>query len=203
MRENATIEVNYLWGSCQGTTNAEPVELFLHKKERSTQLSTSQPQDMKFCTFYSDQKKKRKLGKREFSCFIEYLIATNTQANGGENLTPSFASKCDSAECSVSKLFKEARDPQCTGLHSEGSPVILLLQLSFREMEVLVRLAGFDSIKVIAKKMKISNLTADGYVKRIYSKLHVNTRTECTLFLSRNMPIFQKQIADWRPDLYI
>ncbi len=50
--------------------------------------------------------------------------------------------------------------------------------LSDRQREILERLAAGESYKIIADKMGLSIHTVRGYIRRIYEKLQVHTRTE-------------------------
>lgn len=52
------------------------------------------------------------------------------------------------------------------------------LQLSARQREMLDLLAAGEPYKIIADKMGLSIHTVRGYIRRIYEKLQVHTRTE-------------------------
>ncbi len=54
-------------------------------------------------------------------------------------------------------------------------------QLTEREIEVLQRAAKGDTNKAISLHLGISSRTAQGHLANIYSKLHVNSRTEAVM----------------------
>jgi DNA-binding NarL/FixJ family response regulator len=61
-------------------------------------------------------------------------------------------------------------------------------QLSEREREVLAALARGMLYKEIATQLDISENTVRTYVKRIYEKLHVQTRTEAVAKFQKRLP---------------
>ena len=61
-------------------------------------------------------------------------------------------------------------------------------QLSEREAQVLAALAKGMIYKEIGSQLKISENTVRTYVKRIYEKLHVNSRTEAVAKFRVNLP---------------
>ena len=61
-------------------------------------------------------------------------------------------------------------------------------QLSEREREVLAALARGMLYKEIAVQLHISENTVRTYVKRIYDKLHVQTRTEAVAKFQKRLP---------------
>jgi DNA-binding NarL/FixJ family response regulator len=61
-------------------------------------------------------------------------------------------------------------------------------QLSEREAQVLAALAKGMLYKEIASQLKISENTVRTYVKRIYEKLHVNSRTEAVAKFRMKLP---------------
>ncbi len=60
--------------------------------------------------------------------------------------------------------------------------------LTPREREILQRLAAGDRYKEIADELEISVLTVRTHIRRIYEKLHVQSRTEATLKFLRPAP---------------
>lgn len=60
-------------------------------------------------------------------------------------------------------------------------------ELSGREIEVVNGLAKGWRYKEIASSLSISVHTVRSHIRRIYEKLHVNSRTEATLKLSKNL----------------
>ena len=61
-------------------------------------------------------------------------------------------------------------------------------QLSEREAQVLAALAKGQLYKEIASQLEISENTVRTYVKRIYDKLHVHTRTEAVAKFREQLP---------------
>ena len=61
-------------------------------------------------------------------------------------------------------------------------------QLSEREAQVLSALAKGMLYKEIASQLKISENTVRTYIKRIYEKLHVSSRTEAVAKFRVNLP---------------
>lgn len=61
-------------------------------------------------------------------------------------------------------------------------------QLSEREAQVLAALAKGSLYKEIASQLKISENTVRTYIKRIYEKLHVSSRTEAVAKFRINLP---------------
>lgn len=86
------------------------------------------------------------------------LQAINEVANGGAFFTPSIAKK-------ILSSFKSGVEPE-------------LIQLSDREREVLSHLVDGLSYKMIAQKCHISYDTVHSHIKKIYEKLHVNSKSE-------------------------
>ena len=68
---------------------------------------------------------------------------------------------------------KVVRSFQKTGRQTEEH-----IMLSPREREVVEALARGDAYKQIAHRLGISIPTVRTYIRRIYEKLHVHTRTE-------------------------
>lgn len=62
--------------------------------------------------------------------------------------------------------------------HEEGRGAPELARLSPRELEILGGLARGLSYKEIAEKCGISRETVNGYIKSIYQKLHIHSRTQ-------------------------
>jgi DNA-binding NarL/FixJ family response regulator len=61
--------------------------------------------------------------------------------------------------------------------------------LSEREAQVLAALAKGMLYKEIGSQLKISENTVRTYIKRIYEKLHVNSRTEAVAKFRVNLPV--------------
>ena len=97
------------------------------------------------------------LKKTQPSKLIEYIQEANT---GGAPMTSSIATQ-------VLKMFSET--------HSRISEDY---DLSVREKEVLQHLVNGFSYKMIAAEMFISVDTVRSHIKKIYEKLHVNSKSE-------------------------
>jgi DNA-binding CsgD family transcriptional regulator len=70
---------------------------------------------------------------------------------------------------------------QVDWLHHHGTNVPAkdkVLYLSPRERQVLVFLLGGDSLKVVSRKLELSQHTVGDYVKQIYKQFSVNSRGE-------------------------
>lgn len=78
--------------------------------------------------------------------------------NGGSPITPSIAGK-------VLSYFQSEPTPVKNDIYN----------LTDREEQVLQFLVTGDSYKMIADKMNISYFTVNSHIKKIYSKLHVNS----------------------------
>lgn len=72
------------------------------------------------------------------------------------------------------KVVKLLRRSGTAGKSSGGARLLL----SDRQREMLELLAAGEPYKAIADKMGLSIHTVRGYIRRIYEKLHVHTRTE-------------------------
>jgi DNA-binding NarL/FixJ family response regulator len=88
---------------------------------------------------------------------LEYI---NEAASGGAPMTSSIASQ-------VLKMFAEVKDPVHADYH-----------LSEREKQVLQFLVNGYSYKMIAAEMFIAIDTVRSHIKKIYEKLHVNSKSE-------------------------
>jgi DNA-binding NarL/FixJ family response regulator len=88
---------------------------------------------------------------------LEYI---NEAASGGAPMTSSIASQ-------VLKMFSEINDP----VHADYN-------LSEREKQVLQFLVNGYSYKMIAAEMFIAVDTVRSHIKKIYEKLHVNSKSE-------------------------
>jgi DNA-binding NarL/FixJ family response regulator len=90
---------------------------------------------------------------------------------GGMPLTPRMATK-------VSQFFQQA----AASIDADNE----LDSLTEREWQTLELLSQGYLYKQVAQKMGVTYLTVHGYVKRIYEKLHVHSRTEAVIkFLKR------------------
>jgi DNA-binding CsgD family transcriptional regulator len=70
---------------------------------------------------------------------------------------------------------------QIDWLHRHGSDVPAkdhVLDLSPRERQVMIFLLGGDSQKEVARRLQLSEHTVGDYVKHIYSKFSVSSRSE-------------------------
>jgi len=92
------------------------------------------------------------------------LEAIDELLDGGAPMSAAIARK-------VVKLLQRSSDPNKT---SSGVRELL----SARQLEMLDLLAAGEPYKAIADKMGLSIHTVRGYIRRIYEKLHVHTRTE-------------------------
>ncbi len=92
------------------------------------------------------------------------LEAIHELLDGGAPMSAAIARK-------VVKLLQRSSDPNKT---SSGVRELL----SARQLEMLDLLAAGEPYKAIADKMGLSIHTVRGYIRRIYEKLHVHTRTE-------------------------
>jgi len=97
------------------------------------------------------------LKKTPPSKLLEYIIEA---ASGGAPMTASIASQ-------VLKMFSQVND------NKSGD-----YNLSEREKEVLHLLVEGYSYKMIASKMFIAIDTVRSHIKKIYEKLHVNSKSE-------------------------
>lgn len=88
---------------------------------------------------------------------LEYIQEANT---GGAPMTSSIASQ-------VLQMFTKVHNPVSEDYH-----------LSEREKEVLQHLVNGYSYKMIASEMFISIDTVRSHIKKIYEKLHVNSKSE-------------------------
>jgi DNA-binding NarL/FixJ family response regulator len=88
---------------------------------------------------------------------LEYI---NEAASGGAPMTSSIASQ-------VLKMFAEVKDP----VHADYN-------LSEREKQVLQFLVNGYSYKMIAAEMFIAIDTVRSHIKKVYEKLHVNSKSE-------------------------
>jgi DNA-binding NarL/FixJ family response regulator len=88
---------------------------------------------------------------------LEYITEA---ASGGAPMTASIATQ-------VLKMFSEIRDP----VHTDYN-------LSEREKQVLQFLVNGYSYKMIASEMFIAIDTVRSHIKKIYEKLHVNSKSE-------------------------
>jgi DNA-binding NarL/FixJ family response regulator len=88
---------------------------------------------------------------------LEYI---SEAASGGAPMTSSIASQ-------VLKMFSEINDPVYANYH-----------LSDREKQVLQFLVNGYSYKMIAAEMFIAIDTVRSHIKKIYEKLHVNSKSE-------------------------
>jgi DNA-binding NarL/FixJ family response regulator len=88
---------------------------------------------------------------------LEYI---SEAASGGAPMTSSIASQ-------VLKMFSEINDP----VHADYN-------LSEREKQVLQFLVNGYSYKMIASEMFIAIDTVRSHIKKIYEKLHVNSKSE-------------------------
>lgn len=88
---------------------------------------------------------------------LEYI---SDAASGGAPMTSSIASQ-------VLKMFSEINDPVYADYH-----------LSEREKQVLQFLVAGYSYKMIAAEMFIAIDTVRSHIKKIYEKLHVNSKSE-------------------------
>ncbi|HEX7653351.1 MAG TPA: response regulator transcription factor [Verrucomicrobiae bacterium] len=84
---------------------------------------------------------------------------------GGSPMSATIARK-------VVKLLQRSGEPTSKAGNA------IRLQLSTRQQEMLELLAAGEPYKVIADKMGLSIHTVRGYIRRIYEKLQVHTRTE-------------------------
>ena len=94
----------------------------------------------------------------------QLLDAIHELLDGGSPMSATIARK-------VVKLLQRSGDP---GKASSGVRELL----SERQREMLALLAAGEPYKAIADKMGLSIHTVRGYIRRIYEKLHVHTRTE-------------------------
>jgi DNA-binding NarL/FixJ family response regulator len=97
------------------------------------------------------------LKKTQPSKLLEYI---SEAASGGAPMTASIATQ-------VLKMFSEVKDPGYADYN-----------LSDREKEVLQFLVNGYSYKMIAAEMYISIDTVRSHIKKIYEKLHVNSKSE-------------------------
>lgn len=74
---------------------------------------------------------------------------------------------------------------QCFQKPAAGGNADDLQQLSTREYEVLGLLAQGYLCKEISQSLGISNHTVDTYLRRIYEKLHVHSRSQATALYTR------------------
>lgn len=88
---------------------------------------------------------------------LEYIQEANT---GGAPMTSSIATQ-------VLQMFSQIHNPVSADYH-----------LSEREKEVLQHLVNGYSYKMIAAEMYISIDTVRSHIKKIYEKLHVNSKSE-------------------------
>jgi len=95
----------------------------------------------------------------------QLLEAIHEILAGGSPMSATIARK-------VVKLLQRSGEPG----KSAGGGVRLLL--SARQREMLELLAAGEPYKVIADRMGLSIHTVRGYIRRIYEKLQVHTRTE-------------------------
>lgn len=94
----------------------------------------------------------------------QLLDAIHELLDGGSPMSATIARK-------VVKLLQRSGDP---GKASSGPRTLL----SDRQREMLELLAAGEPYKAIADKMGLSIHTVRGYIRRIYEKLQVHTRTE-------------------------
>ncbi|HTI98916.1 MAG TPA: response regulator transcription factor [Dongiaceae bacterium] len=94
----------------------------------------------------------------------QLLDAIHELLDGGSPMSATIARK-------VVKLLQRSGDP---GKPSSGTRMLL----SDRQREMLDLLAAGEPYKAIADKMGLSIHTVRGYIRRIYEKLQVHTRTE-------------------------
>jgi len=88
---------------------------------------------------------------------LEYIAEA---ASGGAPMSATIATQ-------VLKMFSEIQAPKSADYN-----------LSDREKEVLQRLVNGDSYKMIASALFISIDTVRSHIKKIYEKLHVNSKSE-------------------------
>ncbi len=100
------------------------------------------------------------LKKTPPSRLLEYI---SEAASGGAPMTSSIASQ-------VLKMFSEIKDP-----------VYADYNLSEREKKVLQFLVNGYSYKMIAAEMFIAIDTVRSHIKKIYEKLHVNSKSEAVV----------------------
>jgi two-component system NarL family response regulator len=100
------------------------------------------------------------------------LRAIRAVANGESLLSPSVAQK-------VMRQF--------AALPGEGPPGVRALcsDLTAREVEVLTLIGQGKSNQEIAEQLVISEKTVKNHITNIFSKLHVNDRTQAALFAIR------------------
>jgi DNA-binding NarL/FixJ family response regulator len=65
--------------------------------------------------------------------------------------------------------------------HRKAKTIDKSLNLSAREEEILVLLSKGYSNKAIADQLKLSVETIYSYLKRVYEKMHVHSRTEAVI----------------------
>ena len=94
----------------------------------------------------------------------QLLEAIHELLAGGSPMSATIARK-------VVKLLQRSGD---TGKSTSGTRLLL----SARQKEMLELLAAGEPYKAIADKMGLSIHTVRGYIRRIYEKLQVHTRTE-------------------------
>jgi DNA-binding NarL/FixJ family response regulator len=105
------------------------------------------------------------LKKTQPAKLLEYLVDA---CHGGAPMSPSIATQ-------VLKMFSELH-PVRTEVH----------HLSERELNVLQLLVNGYSYKMIAAEMYISLDTVRSHIKKIYEKLHVNSKSEAVAKALRN-----------------
>ena len=93
---------------------------------------------------------------------VKLLEAIREVAEGGSPMTPSVAAK-------VLKMFKD-QNPKATTVEN--------IELTEREKEILTLLVDGLSYKMIADQLFISYETVHSHVKKIYQKLHVNSKAQ-------------------------
>ncbi len=96
---------------------------------------------------------------------LEYIQEANT---GGAPMTSSIATQ-------VLQMFTKVHNPVSEDYH-----------LSEREKEVLQHLVNGYSYKMIASEMFISIDTVRSHIKKIYEKLHVNSKSEAVAKAFKN-----------------
>ena len=96
---------------------------------------------------------------------LEYIQDANT---GGAPMTSSIATQ-------VLQMFSSIHNPASEDYH-----------LSDREKEVLQLLVNGYSYKMIASEMFISIDTVRSHIKKIYEKLHVNSKSEAVAKAFKN-----------------
>ena len=77
---------------------------------------------------------------------------------------------------------------QCFQKPPPAGPEAELQKLSTREQEVLELVARGYLLKEICEAMKLSHHTVDTYLRRIYEKLHVHSRSQASAVYAELKP---------------